>query len=71
MCKYKVLIDYYTEGFRFEDEGFETVDDAVHHGSNNTSYPFLIVKVIDWKAEGIGEFVKPIEGKKYIEQMAG
>lgn len=52
---YKILIDYYSEGFKFDSAEFDTVDEAVHEASKNTPYPFLIVKVINWKAEAIND----------------
>lgn len=50
--KYKILIDYDIEGFKFQDEEFETVDAAVKSAILlNSSFPFLIVQVIDWEAK--------------------
>lgn len=48
---YRVIRDYYTEGWKFADEQFETVEGAVSYAvKSGYSAPFLIVKVIDWKA---------------------
>ncbi len=51
--KYKVLVDYYSEGFKFEDKEFDSVNEAVHYGvSMVTSSPWLVVSIIPWRAEG-------------------
>ena len=51
---YKILFDYHSEGFKFQDEEFETVAGAVKHALDlNYSTPFLIVKVINWEANEI------------------
>lgn len=48
---YKVLIDYGTEGMKFMDIEFTSVDEAVKGAvALNSAFPFLIVKVIDWEA---------------------
>lgn len=50
--KYKILFDYRTEGFKFDDEEFENIDDAVKQAlARNNCTPFLIVQVVDWQAE--------------------
>lgn len=48
--KYRILRDYYSEGFKFQDGEYPTVDEAVK-AAISVSYnsPFLIVRVIDWK----------------------
>lgn len=52
MKKYKILFDYRSEGYKFQDEEFETVTQAVKHAIDlNYSTPFLIVQVIDWEAQ--------------------
>lgn len=51
--KYRVLIDYHTEGWRFHDEGegYDTIDAAVKEGiANSYGHPFLVIQVIDWQA---------------------
>lgn len=52
--KHLVLIDFGTEGWRFEDPQFDTIDEAVKYAAkvargNN----FLIVLVVDWKAVAV------------------
>lgn len=50
--KYKILIDYRTEGYHFQDEEFDSVDAAVKHAlSLGSSAPFLIVHIVDWEAQ--------------------
>lgn len=51
--KYKILFDYGAyEGFKFQDEEFNTVAEAVKHAVGlNYCSPFLIVQVIDWEAK--------------------
>ncbi len=49
--KYKILFDYRTEGFKFQDEEFESVSKAVKHAIDlNYCSPFLIVQIVDWEA---------------------
>jgi len=49
--KYKILFDYRTDGFKFEDDEFDTVADAVEHAIKlNNCTPFLIVTIVNWKA---------------------
>lgn len=51
MRKYKILFNWHTEGFKFEDEEFDSVNEAVMHAAKlNYHTPFLIVQVIDWEA---------------------
>lgn len=65
--KYKILRDYGVyEGMKFEDQEFDTVDEAVKHaiGMNHCT-PFLIVKVINWEAtllDQIREYEKKEKG---------
>ena len=48
---YQILFDYGLEGFKFEDEKFKTVAEAVEHAIKlNYAVRFLIVQVIDWYA---------------------
>ncbi len=48
---YKVLIDYHSEGFKFQDEEFETVDKDVKNATQNSyGHLFFIVQIIDWEA---------------------
>lgn len=52
--KYKILFDYRTEGYKFEDGEFDTVAEAVRTALDlNYSTPFLIVNVIDWEAKEV------------------
>lgn len=52
MDKYKILRDYGSEGFKFDDEEFNTVKEAVKVAINQNYYaPFIIVKLINWEAE--------------------
>lgn len=49
--KYRILFDWGTEGFKFQDDYFDTVAEAVRHAiSLNYSTPFLIVQITDWEA---------------------
>lgn len=50
--KYKILIDYGSEGMKFwSDEEYETVDEAVQNAiAINSAFPFLIVRLIHWEA---------------------
>ncbi len=48
---YKILFDWRSEGFKFEDNEFQTVSAAVEHAVKlNYSVPFLIVQIIQWEA---------------------
>ena len=50
--KYKILFDYHSEGFKFQDEEFDTVAEAVKQALElNYMTPFLIVHVVDWEAK--------------------
>ena len=50
--KYQILRNYYSAGYSFEDEKFETIDEAVKYAlSQRYGAPFLIVEVIDWEAK--------------------
>ncbi len=52
--EYKILFDYRSEGFKFEDGVFANVSDAVKHALDlNYGVPFLIVKVVNWEAKEI------------------
>lgn len=49
--KYKILFDYRTDGYKFEDEEFDTIAEAVKHAIDlNYCIPFLIVQVVEWQA---------------------
>ena len=50
--QYRILFDYGSyEGLKLQKESFATVDNAVKHAlSLNYSTPFLIITIIDWKA---------------------
>ena len=51
MAKYRILFNYHTEGFSFEDESYETVSAAVKAAMDkNYATPFLIVQIIEWEA---------------------
>jgi hypothetical protein len=48
---YKILIDYGSDGWKFEDYDFKTIDEAVKSQTNKSIYnPFLVIKVIEWEA---------------------
>ena len=51
--KYRILFNYGAyEGFKFQDEEFDTVAEAVKHALElNYATPFLIVQIIDWEAK--------------------
>ncbi len=50
--KYKILFDYHTEGYKFQDEEFDSVAEAVKNAIElNYSAPFLIVQIIEWEAK--------------------
>jgi hypothetical protein len=61
--KYKILFDYGAhEGFKFQDEEFDTVAEAVKHAIDlNYCTPFLIVQVINWEAKEKNPFISPEE----------
>lgn len=49
---YQILIDYRTEGWKFDDRKFETVDLAVKTALEITyGNPFLIITVVPWEAK--------------------
>lgn len=51
---YRILWDYHTEGFKFEDGEFVDISAAVKYAiSQGYSNPFFIVKVIDWEAKEV------------------
>jgi len=51
MKKYKILVDYHSDGYQFNDKEFESLEEAVKYAVSTILYnPFLIVQVIDWKA---------------------
>ncbi len=50
--KYRILFDYGCEGFKFEDNEFDTVAQAVKHALElNYCITFLIVNIINWEAQ--------------------
>ena len=50
--KYRILIDYGSEGHSFHGEEYETLDEAVKEAiAFNSAHAFIIVHVVDWKAE--------------------
>ena len=56
--KYKLLYGYYTEGLAFEDEEFDSIDEAVKHGvANGYTNPFKVV-TIHWEPKHKKE-IKP------------
>lgn len=50
--KYQILIDYGTEGMKFWNDGYDSLDEAVKiatqssYGSN-----FFIVQIVEWEAK--------------------
>ncbi len=49
--KYKILFDYGSEGYSFQNEEFNSVVKAVKHALDlNYHTKFLIVQVVDWEA---------------------
>ena len=49
--KYRILYDFGSEGFRFEKEEFDSINDAVKKAIETNNYvPFLIITIVDWKA---------------------
>ena len=49
--KYKILVDFGPEGFKFEKEEFDTLDEAVKMAVHlYYCHTFLIVNIVDWKA---------------------
>lgn len=50
--KYKILFNWGAyEGYKFQDEEFLSVAEAVKHAIElQYSVPFLIVQIIDWEA---------------------
>lgn len=49
--KYRILFNWGSEGFKFQDEEFETVSEAVKHAILlNYAAPFSIVQIIEWEA---------------------
>ena len=54
--KYKILVDYHTEGWQFSDGEFETIDEAVKSVIGGLGNPFLIVQVVDWEAREVKGF---------------
>lgn len=50
--KYRILKDYGTEGFKFEDGEFDSINVAVHHAVKTASgIPWQIVSLVEWRAE--------------------
>lgn len=48
---YKILFDYGSDGFKFEDKDFKTANEAVKHAiALNYCTRFLIVQIINWEA---------------------
>ena len=50
--KYKIIRDYTSEGWSFDDREFDTVEEAVKF-ANSESYSakWLIVNVVEWEAK--------------------
>lgn len=49
--KYQILFDYGLEGWKFEEQEFDTVDEAVKHAIRTCmSAPFEIVIIVNWEA---------------------
>ena len=59
--KYKILIDYGSEGRKYfgetrEGDDFDSVDEAVQTAIKYSSCsPFQIIKIVDWEAKEINE----------------
>ncbi len=52
--KYKILLDYGSEGFVFRDEEFESVTEAVKFAVENVFYnKYIIVKMVNWEVKEI------------------
>lgn len=50
--KYQVIVDYYTEGWKFIDGEFATVDEAIKAATKHTyGNPFLVIQVVEWVAQ--------------------
>lgn len=50
--KYKILRDYHSENFVFDDKEYDTVDEAVKAAvTQSYSSTFLIVRIINWEAK--------------------
>lgn len=48
--KYKILRDYGSEGYKFDDKEYTSVDVAVKDAiASNYGVPFLIVTIIKWQ----------------------
>lgn len=51
---YKILFDHGSEGFKFHDNDYAFVDDAVKEAIElNYCVPFIIVKIVSWQAKEI------------------
>ena len=49
---YKILYDYNTEGFKFDDKDYDSVDGALKAAiGNNYGTKFLIIEIIEWYAQ--------------------
>lgn len=48
--KFKILRDYYTSGYFFEEGIFDTIDEAIKHAVITSCTPFIIVSV-HWEPE--------------------
>ena len=51
--KYRILVDYYTEGYKLDDQEFDTIEQLLKHTQENPMYnPFLIIQIInDYKVQ--------------------
>lgn len=50
--KYRILIDYGTEGYSLHNDEHETVNDAVVAAHlMNYGNRFLVIQIIDWEAK--------------------
>lgn len=52
--KYKILFDYGSEGLKFYDKDFDTIDEAVKIAIGFYTI-FFIITIIDWKAMPINK----------------
>lgn len=45
MSKFRVLLDYGSDGFSLAEDGFSTVDEAIRYAVKNYTSPFLVVEI--------------------------
>lgn len=52
--KYRILFDGGREGYTLHEEEYTTLEKAVKDAikiSTSTTYPFIIIQIIDWEAK--------------------